>query len=77
MIIPQFFNPISKMFFNFLLQLNMAKRRLGFLALWISINQSVHAETITWDDEQPRTQSPDQLTEIWMPFGCPLFIPVT
>ena len=30
-----FFNPISKMFCNFLLQLNMEKRRHAFLALFV------------------------------------------
>ena len=34
-ITPHFFNPISKMFCNFSLQLNMAKRRHVFLALWV------------------------------------------
>ena len=33
-ITPHFFNPISKKSCNFLLQLNMAKRRHVFLALW-------------------------------------------
>jgi len=33
-ITPHFFNPISKMFCNFLLQLNMPKRRQIFKALW-------------------------------------------
>jgi len=35
MITSHFFNPISKMFCNFLLQLNMAKHRHSFLALFI------------------------------------------
>ena len=36
MITPHRFHPISKMFYNFSLQLNMAKRRqVFFLALWV------------------------------------------
>ena len=34
-ITPHFFDPITKMFCNFSLRLNMAKRRHVFLALWV------------------------------------------